>query len=443
VRTRRDNKDLAFVEINDGSCLANLQLVIAGDLLSSDAFKAVATGAAVRAVGALEPSEGQGQKWDFRVREIEVVAPSGPDFPLQKKRHSDEYLREIAHLRPRTNKFGAMFRLRSECAFALHSFMRERLFFQVHTPIVTGNDCEGAGELFRVSAAESPAGAGAEGTSPSPGALGPYDAFFGKEATLAVSGQLEAELLAMGLGRVYSFGPAFRAENSNTPRHMAEFWMLEPEAAFFDLADDMSLAEEMVQDVLGFLLENRLRDLELFDRFVSKGLIESLGAIKSRKFARISYKEAIKALSEAKGVKFAFPVHYGADLKTEHERFLSESYARGPVFVHDYPKELKPFYMRLNDDGETVAAMDLLAPRIGELIGGSQREERLDALEARLKELGLRAENYWWYLDSRRWGGAPHAGFGLGFERLLMLISGLGNIRDVIPFPRTPGNLEF
>lgn len=357
-------------------------------------------------------------------------------YPLQKKRHSDEFLRTIAHLRARTNKFGAAFRIRSEAAFAIHEFFREHGFFHVHTPILTGSDCEGAGEMFRVT------------TLPVAGAALPpsgnrFEAdFFGKECNLTVSGQLEAEALAMGLGKVYTFGPTFRAENSNTARHAAEFWMIEPEFAFADLNDNMDLAEAMTRTVVTRVLERCAADIELFDRFVDNGLIDRLRTIAGQPFARVSYREAIELL-QASGRKFDYPVSFGLDLQTEHERFLAEEHFGKPVIVYNYPKSIKAFYMRCNDDNETVAAMDVLVPRIGELIGGSQREERLDVLEARIREMNQNPEDYWWYLDLRRFGSVPHAGFGLGFERLLMLLTGIANIRDVVPFPRTPGNLEF
>jgi asparaginyl-tRNA synthetase len=352
-----------------------------------------------------------------------VVGPSGPDYPLQKKRHTDEFLREIAHLRPRGNKYGAVNRLRSESAWAVHDFFRSRGFFYVHTPIITGSDAEGAGEMFRVTVREG------------------GDGFFGRPASLTVSGQLEAETLALALDRVYTFGPTFRAENSNTARHAAEFWMIEPEAAFFDLADDMDLAEALVKHLVRHALDNCPDDLGLMDRFVEPGLLARLEVLAGAPYARMTHEAAVTALA-ASGREFAIPPAQGADLATEHERALCEI-AGGPVIVHDYPAAIKPFYMRLSDDRLTVAAMDLLVPRVGELIGGSQREERLEVLEGRMAELGLDPKDYWWYLDTRRWGSAPHAGFGLGFERLLMALTGVANIRDALPFPRTPGSLQF
>jgi asparaginyl-tRNA synthetase len=348
---------------------------------------------------------------------------------LQKKRHSDEFLRGIAHLRPRTNKYGAAFRIRSEAAYAVHDFFRSKHFHYVHTPILTSSDCEGAGELFRV-------------TTLPPGAKDASDDFFTKECRLTVSGQLEAEALIFGLGRVYTFGPTFRAENSNTPRHAAEFWMIEPEMAFADIFDNMELAEGLVRHIITHVLGHCAADLDLFNRFVDTELIARLESMIKEPFARMSYAEAVDALRKNER-RFEFPVLYGMDLQTEHERYLAEELHKKPVVVYDYPKDIKAFYMRLNDDSESVAAMDVLAPRIGELIGGSQREERLDVLESRIREMGQNPEDYWWYLDLRRFGSVPHAGFGMGFERLLMMLTGIGNIRDVIPFPRTPGSLEF
>jgi asparaginyl-tRNA synthetase len=421
---------LSFLELNDGSCLANLQCIVDEGTPAFDSLGAANTGASLRVEGRLAASPGKGQAWELHAAAIEVYGLADPDaFPLQKKRHSDEFLRGIAHLRPRTNKYGAAFRIRSEAAHAIHDFFRSERFHYVHTPLLTGADCEGAGELFRVTALP-------------PGATNAADDFFSKECRLTVSGQLEAEALAHGLGRVYTFGPTFRAENSNTPRHAAEFWMIEPEMAFADLYDVMDLAEGLVRSVVARMLEHCAEDLALFNRFVDTELIARLEGMLEAPFARMSYAEAIDAL-RACGKKFEFPVLYGIDLQTEHERHLAEELHKKPVIVYDYPKDIKAFYMRVNDDRESVAAMDVLAPRIGELIGGSQREERLDVLEARILELGHKLEDYWWYLDLRRFGGTPHAGFGMGFERLLMMLTGIGNIRDVIPFPRTPGTLEF
>jgi asparaginyl-tRNA synthetase len=437
VRTRRDAKGFSFLEINDGSCLANLQAVVdhTPELLA--ALEGVSTGAAVGVCGEVVESPASGQKWELRARTLILYGAADAEaFPLQKKRHSDEFLRGIAHLRPRTNKYGAMLRVRSEMAYAVHDFFRSRGFAHVHAPILTGSDCEGAGEMFRVSNLE------AEKAAALPQAERAAAEFFGRPAGLTVSGQLEAELMALALGSVYTFGPTFRAENSNTPKHAAEFWMVEPEVAFADLGDNMDLAEDFVKALAAHALSRCAEDLKLFGAYVDKTLIPTLEGIVAQPFARITHAEAIRIL-QASGRAFEFPVHAASDLQTEHERHLCEEHFKRPVIVYDYPKEIKAFYMRLNEDGRTVAAMDLLVPRIGELIGGSQREERLDVLERRMAEAGLPPGNYWWYLDTRRFGSAPHSGFGLGFERLLMLVTGIANIRDVIPFPRTPGHLEF
>ncbi|MBU1231003.1 MAG: asparagine--tRNA ligase [Proteobacteria bacterium] len=437
VRTRRDSKGFSFLELNDGSCLGNVQALVDHSRELSPLLERLNTGAACAVAGELVASPAAGQKWEVRVSALTVYGEADPEtYPLQKKRHSDEFLRTIAHLRPRTNKYGAMLRIRSEMALAVHGFFRERGFAHIHAPILTGSDCEGAGEMFRVSSLEPEAVA----------ALSPVEReaaeFFGRAAGLTVSGQLEAEMLALALGDVYTFGPTFRAENSNTPKHAAEFWMVEPEMAFADLAEDMDLAEALVCGLVRHALTHCAEDLALFVSFVDKTLMATLTGILDKPFVRLPHAEAIRVL-QASGRSFEFPVHEGSDLQTEHERFLCEEHFKSPVIVHDYPKEIKAFYMRLNDDGATVAAMDLLVPRIGELVGGSQREERLEVLSRRMAEAGLPSEPYWWYLDSRRYGSAPHAGFGLGFERLLMLVTGIANIRDVIPFPRTPRNLEF
>lgn len=426
VRTVRDHKDFAFLEVNDGSCLKNLQVLVEGSLSAYRALADFSTGSAVGVWGDLVESPGKGQKWELKAREIELIGPCPADYPLQKKRHSDEFLRTIAHLRPRTNKYGALFRIRSRLAQAVHSFFADEGFFLVSTPILTASDCEGAGDLFSVSA---PAQQGKE-------------EFFGKKAFLTVSGQLALEMYALALGRVYTFGPTFRAENSHTARHAAEFWMIEPEAAFADLADNMELAEKFVRHLVKFLLNSCQEDMELFFAFVDKGLQEALNQIAASPFERISYTQAIEILQKS-GKSFEHPVVWGRDLQTEHERFLAESFVQGPVFVCDYPAELKPFYMRANDDNKTVAAMDLLVPRVGEIIGGSQREERHGVLEARLERQGLSRQEYNWYLDSRLYGSAPHSGFGMGFERFLMLVTGVSNIRDVISFPRTPGSIAY
>ncbi len=437
VRTRRDAKGFSFLEINDGSCLKNLQVVVDETVPAYFHLKDVSTGAAVEVEGALVASPGAGQAWEVRAAELKVVgAADSETYPLQKKRHTDEFLRTIAHLRPRTNKYGALFRIRSEAAFAVHRFFRDRGFFCLHSPILTGSDCEGAGEMFRVTTLP-------HGSPPPPEGEGPFAAdFFGKEANLTVSGQLEAELFATALGNVYTFGPTFRAENSNTPRHAAEFWMIEPEMAFADLTDDMDLAEDLVKALTTHVMEDCREDLELFAKFVDKDLMRNLEAIAGEPYVRLPHAEAI-AILKGSGRVFEFPVDFGADLQTEHERFLCEEHFRKPVIVYNYPREIKAFYMRLNEDEKTVAAMDLLVPRIGELVGGSQREERCEVLSRRIAEAGMQTDPYWWYLDIRRFGSVPHAGFGLGFERFLMMATGVTNIRDVIPFPRTPKHLEF
>ena len=436
VRTRRDSKGFSFLEINDGSCRSNIQVIVDEKVDAYRRLQDVGTGAAVQVNGALTASPGKGQKWEIQATDLIIIGLADQEtYPLQKKRHSDEFLRTIAHLRPRTNKYGAIFRIRSESAFAVHSFFRERGFYYLHTPIITGSDAEGAGQMFRVTTL--PVGRGVEFEDT------PHEKdFFGKEANLTVSGQLEAETFAQALGAVYTFGPTFRAENSNTPRHAAEFWMIEPEMAFADLEDNMKLGEDMVKYMTRHLMEHCAEDLDLFARFVCKTLRNDLENLIESDFVRLPYREAIKIL-EKSGKKFEFPVAYGHDLQTERERFLTETHVKKPVIVYDYPKSIKPFYMRINDDGETVAAMDVLVPRVGELIGGSQREERMDVLLQRMKEGGLSEEDYWWYIDLRRFGTTPHSGFGLGFERYLMMATGVTNIRDVIPFPRTPRNLEF
>jgi asparaginyl-tRNA synthetase len=438
VRTRRDSRNFSFIEINDGSCLANIQVIAAETLHNYDEIRRLTTGSAVAVTGSLVASTGKGQQWEIRATSVEILGLASENFPLQKKRHTDEYLRTIAHLRPRTNKYGAAMRLRSDMAWAIHAFFRERGFCYIHTPIITASDCEGAGELFRVTTL-NPA---SDAADPKAEEAGNSRDFFGAEANLTVSGQLSAEMLALALGDVYTFGPTFRAENSNTRRHAAEFWMVEPEMAFCDLAGNMDLAESLIRSLVSFAMEQCRQDLDLFARFVDPTLMTRLATIAENTFVRVSYAEAVNLLSQS-GHPFEFPVSYGCDLQTEHERYLTESCFRKPVIVYNYPKEIKPFYMRLNDDGQTVAAMDVLVPVIGEIIGGSQREERLEVLETRMRDQGLDHARYWWYLDSRRFGSVAHSGFGMGFERLLMLVTGISNIRDVIPFPRTPGSIEF
>ena len=430
VRTRRDSKAFSFLEINDGSCLANLQVVADAGIPGSDDLAAMNTGASVEVVGKLVPSPAAGQKWELQATSIRLVGGVPEDYPLQKKGHSAEFLRSIAHLRPRTNLHGAVFRTRSRMAFAIHRFFQERDFVHVHTPIITASDCEGAGEMFRVT------------TLPDEKISRDAEDFFGKRAFLTVSGQLEGETFACALSNIYTFGPTFRAENSNTSRHAAEFWMIEPEMAFCDLAGDMDLAEALVKFLVREMLEHHEGDLAIFEKFVDKGLRERLEFVASRPFERISYTDAV-ALLQQSGETFQYPVEYGLNLQSEHERWLSENHFKKPVTVFNYPKEIKPFYMRINDDGKTVAAMDLLVPGIGEIIGGSQREERLDVLTENFTRHGIDPEAYAWYADLRKFGSVPHAGFGLGFERLLMFVTGMANIRDVIPFARTPGNCEF
>ncbi len=430
VRTRRDSKAFSFLEINDGTCLANLQVVADAGIPGSEELAAMNTGASIEVWGKLVPSPAAGQKWELQATSIRLVGGVPEDYPLQKKGHSAEFLRSIAHLRPRTNLHGAVFRTRSRMAFAIHRFFQERDFVHVHTPIITASDCEGAGEMFRVT------------TLPDEKISRDAEDFFGKRAFLTVSGQLEGETFACALSNIYTFGPTFRAENSNTSRHAAEFWMIEPEMAFCDLAGDMDLAEALVKFLVREMLEHHEGDLEIFEKFVDKGLRERLEFVASRPFERISYTDAV-ALLQQSGETFQYPVEYGLNLQSEHERWLSENHFKKPVTVFNYPKEIKPFYMRINDDGKTVAAMDLLVPGIGEIIGGSQREERLDVLTENFTRHGIDPEAYAWYADLRKFGSVPHAGFGLGFERLLMFVTGMANIRDVIPFARTPGHCEF
>ncbi|MBN1829598.1 MAG: asparagine--tRNA ligase [Deltaproteobacteria bacterium] len=433
VRTRRDSKGFSFIELNDGSSLKNMQ-VLADETLPgyNEVVLKLTTGSALAVEGDLINSPGAGQRWEIKARNIRVYDIAPESYPLQKKRHSDEYLRTIAHLRPRTNKYSAAFRIRSELAYGIHKFFKEKSFTYIHTPIITASDCEGAGQMFRVTTLE-------------PTMQKPVDFtqdFFGKQSSLTVSGQLEAELFALALGNVYTFGPTFRAENSNTRRHAAEFWMIEPEMAFCDLSDNMSLAEELIKYVTAHVMEECPDDIDLFARFVEKDLTKQLEKIVGSEFVRLPYRDAL-LLIEKSGQTFEFEVPFGQDLQSEHEQFLTEDYFKKPVIVYNYPASIKPFYMRLNDDNETVAAMDVLVGRVGEIIGGSQREERLDVLERRMDECGLEKDSYWWYLDSRRFGSVPHSGFGLGFERLVMMVTGIANIRDVIPFPRTPKNIEF
>lgn len=437
VKTRRDAKDFSFIELNDGSCLKNIQIIANNNLKNYEEIKKITTGSSLAVTGALVESKGGNQKFEIVAEDVEIYGLAPDDFPLQKKKHTDEYLRTIAHLRPRTNKYGAAFRIRSGLSYAIHKFFQERGFRYVHTPLITGSDCEGAGEMFRVTTLDMN-----NVPRTKDGKVDYSQDFFGKEAHLTVSGQLNGEMYAMGLGDIYTFGPTFRAENSNTTRHAAEFWMIEPEMAFADIFDDMDLAEDMVKFCINFLLDEYHDDLELFDKFVEPGLFDKLHNIVENGFARITYTEAIDIMKKS-GHKFEYTPEFGIDMQTEHERYLAEVHFKRPVIVRDYPKEIKAFYMRLNEDGRTVAAMDVLVPGIGELIGGSQREERLDVLVRRIEEMGMTEADYEWYLDSRRYGTVPHAGFGLGFERMMMLVTGIGNIRDVIPFPRTPNSINF
>lgn len=439
VRTNRTSKAFGFIELNDGTFFRSVQIVYEEAFLENFAEVSKLTlSSAITVKGELEMTPEGKQPFEIKARKIILEAASDPDYPLQKKRHSMEFLREIAHLRPRSNTFSAVFRVRSLAAYAIHGFFQERGFVYVHTPVITGSDAEGAGEMFHVTSldlADIPTAAG--------GSKVDYSRdFFGKPASLTVSGQLEAEVYALAFRNVYTFGPTFRAENSNTARHASEFWMIEPEIAFADLDDDMQLAEDMVKYVISYVLENAPEEMEFFDSFVSKGVLERMRSIVAADFGRITYTEAIEFLKKA-DKKFEYPVEWGIDLQTEHERYLTDEVFRKPVFVTDYPKDIKAFYMRMNDDGKTVAAADLLAPGIGEIIGGSQREERLDVLRSRMKELDMDESGYEWYLDLRKYGGAKHAGFGLGFERIIMYMTGMSNIRDVIPFPRTPKSLEF
>ena len=434
VRTARDSKNVAFMEINDGSCFQSLQAVLARDALPNfDEASKLASGSSVSVEGEIVESQGGKQPYELRADSVSAIVACPPEYPLQKKRHSLEFLRGMPHLRPRTNTFSAVFRVRSLLAYEIHRFFHERGFVLVHTPIITTSDSEGAGELFRVTTLDPARPPLAEG-----GAADFSGDFFGREASLTVSGQLEAEAFALAFGKVYTFGPTFRAENSNTARHAAEFWMVEPEIAFADLGDDMDLAEDMSRHLIRQLLAQAQPELEFFNARVDVGLIARLEAIERSEFARITYTEAVGLLSRS-GQAFEREARWGMDLQTEHERFLTEKLLKKPVFVTDYPKEIKAFYMRQNDDGRTVAAMDLLVPGIGELVGGSQREERGDLLRARIGELGMDESAYEWYLELRRFGGAPHAGFGLGFERTVMYLTGVANIRDVLPFPRTSG----
>ena len=438
VRTIRDSKALGFIELNDGSCFKGVQIVFESEKVEN--YKEIASqnsGAALIVTGTLLLTPESKQPFEINASKIEVEGASAPDYPMQKKRHSFEYLRTVAHLRPRTNTFSAAFRVRSAAAYAIHKFFQERGFVYAHTPLITGSDCEGAGEMFTVTTLDMNNPPRTED-----GAIDYSKDFFGKHTSLTVSGQLEGECMAMAFGKIYTFGPTFRAEQSYTARHAAEFWMIEPEIAFADLEDDMDLARDMIKAIISHVLETCPQDIDFFNQFVDKGLRERLESIVASDFAKVTYTEAVEILAKNND-KFEYKVEWGSDLQTEHERYLTEQVFKKPVFVTDYPKEIKSFYMRLNDDGKTVAAMDLLVPGIGEIIGGSQREERMDVLLERMAELGLKEEDYWWYLELRKYGGNRHCGFGLGFERMIMYLTGIGNIRDVLPFPRTTGVAEF
>lgn len=441
VRTRRGNKMVSFIALNDGSVIHNLQIVVDNDKFEDNLLKKITTGSAIGVVGKLVQSQGKGQNVEIQASSIEVYGTADVDtYPLQKKGHSLEFLREIAHLRPRTNTFGAVFRIRHNMAIAIHDFFHKKGFFYFHTPIITASDCEGAGQMFQVTTKNL-----YDLKKDANGSIIYDDDFFGKQASLTVSGQLEGELAATALGAIYTFGPTFRAENSNTPRHLAEFWMIEPEVAFNDIEDNMNLAEEFIKYCVQWALDNCRDDIQFLNDMFDKELIARLEGVLKDAFVRLPYTEGIKILEEAvaKGHKFEFPVFWGADLASEHERYLVEEHFKKPVILTDYPKEIKAFYMKQNDDGKTVRAMDVLFPKIGEIIGGSEREADYDKLLARINELNIPMKDMWWYLDTRRFGTCPHSGFGLGFERLLLFVTGMANIRDVIPFPRTPKNAEF
>jgi len=438
VRTRRGNKNVGFVALNDGSTINNIQIVIDIATFGEEFLKPVSTGACISVNGKLVESQGQGQSVEIQATEVEIYGPADPAaYPLQKKGHSLEFLREIAHLRPRTNTFGAIFRMRHHMSFAIHQFFNDRGFYYFHTPIITASDAEGAGSMFEVSTLDM--------ENPPRNEAGKVDFtqdFFGRQTNLTVSGQLEGELGAMALGAIYTFGPTFRAENSNTPRHLAEFWMIEPEVAFYDITDNMNLAEDFLKYLIGYALDHCLEDIQFLSKMYDGELVERLKFVLENDFVRLTYTEGVKIL-EKSGQQFEYPVHWGTDLQSEHERYLVEKHFKRPVILTDYPKEIKSFYMKQNDDGLTVRAMDVLFPKIGEIIGGSEREADYDKLMKRVEETGMNSDPIWWYLETRKFGTAPHAGFGLGFERLMLFVTGMTNIRDVIPFPRTPKNAEF
>ncbi|MDD5974625.1 MAG: asparagine--tRNA ligase [Bacteroidales bacterium] len=441
VRTRRGNKTVNFVALNDGSTINNIQIVIDIEKFGEDFLKPITTGACISVNGKLVQSQGQGQSVEIQADEILIYGTADPKtYPLQKKGHTLEFLREIAHLRPRTNTFGAIFRIRHNMAMAIHTYFHEHGYFYFHTPLITSSDCEGAGQMFQVTTQNL-----YDLKKDENGKIDYSNDFFGKQASLTVSGQLEGELAAMSLGKIYTFGPTFRAENSNTPRHLAEFWMIEPEVAFYEIEDNMALAQDFIQYCVRWALEKCTNDVNFLCSMYDKELIDRLKFVVNNDFKRLTYTEAVEILKKAvaDGYKFEFPVDWGTDLQSEHERYLVEQHFKCPVILTDYPKEIKSFYMKQNDDGKTVRAMDVLFPKIGEIIGGSQREEDLEKLSNRAKEMGVPDKDIWWYLDTRRFGTAPHSGFGLGFERLMLFVTGMQNIRDVIPFPRTPKNCEF
>ncbi len=438
VRTKRGNKNIAFIALNDGSTINNIQVVIDTALFDEALLKDISTGACIAVTGMLVESQGQGQHVEINATAVELYGRSDAEtYPLQKKGHSMEFLREYAHLRFRTNTFGAVFRIRHSMAFAIHKYFNDKGFFYLHTPIITGSDAEGAGEMFHVTTMDLK-----KLPKNEEGSIDFKSDFFGRETNLTVSGQLEGELGALALGDIYTFGPTFRAENSNTPRHLAEFWMIEPEMAFYDLNDNMNLAEEFVKYLIRYALDNCSEDLDFLNNMIDKGLLERLNFVLMNEFVRITYTEAVEILTST-GKKWEFPVGWGRDLQAEHERYLVEEHFKRPVILTDYPKEIKAFYMKQNDDNRTVRAMDVLFPGIGEIIGGSQREEQYDRLVSRIREMKIPEKDLWWYLDTRKFGTAPHSGFGLGFERLILFVTGMSNIRDVIPFPRTPKNAEF
>jgi len=438
VRTRRGNKNVSFIALNDGSTINNIQIVVDMASFDEEKLKKITTGACLCVKGRLTESLGSGQAVEIQAQEITIYGEADPaSYPLQKKGHSLEFLRSIAHLRPRTNTFGAVLRIRHAMAFAIHKYFNDKGFVYLHTPLITASDCEGAGEMFQVTTLDLNNPPRKED-----GAIDYSQDFFGKQTSLTVSGQLEGELGAMALGEIYTFGPTFRAENSNTPRHLAEFWMIEPEMAFYEIEDNMELAEDFIKYLVKYALDNCMDDLQFLNDMFDKELLARLKSVVNTEFVRLTYTEGIRIL-ENSGEKFEFPVSWGVDLQSEHERYLVEKHFGRPVIMTDYPKEIKAFYMKLNEDGKTVRGMDVLFPKIGEIIGGSERESSLEKLEARIKELGMRRDTLEWYLDTRRFGSAPHSGFGLGFERLLLFVTGMGNIRDVIPFPRTPKNAEY